>query len=88
MPSRRFGEAVGEAMRSRLADVRAARNVAELPLWVPDEAGSGRFSLPLGASHSLIFESNHASDREAEAGSRIYWDRVARVKLLEVKSNG
>lgn len=87
-PVHLYGKAIGDAIRARIADVLAARNVAELPLWSAISGQPTRFALPAGDGCSLIFESNHTSDREALLGTTINWRRVTGVQLLEVRCNG
>jgi len=88
LPARKYGRAVGAAFHARLADVWAARNVAELPLWetVPD--APDRFLVPVAEDCVLIFESNHAIYREAATAATVNWQQITRVKLLEVRFNG
>jgi hypothetical protein len=89
LASRKFGNAVGDALRARLADAWAARNVEELPLWFTTTEGeAARFFLPIAEGFVAVFESNHAVDREAKAGTPIHWRQVTRIKLLEVKFDG
>ena len=76
------------AFHARLADIWAARCVAELPLWVAESHTSDRFTVPVVEDYVLVFESNHTADREAETRTAINWQRVTRVKLLEVRLNG
>ena len=53
------------------------------------EAGApDRFLVPVAEGYVLVFESNHAVDREASTGRAINWRQVTRVKLLEVRFNG
>ena len=88
LPAHKYGPSVAAAFHARLADVWAARNVAELPLWATEPGESDRFTVPVGEDHVLVFESNHAIDREAIAGMAVNWRQVTRVKLLEVRFNG
>lgn len=87
-PARLYGKATGDAIRARIADILAARNVAELPLWSPVDGARGRFALPVDEGCSLIFDSNHPSDRDADVAVAVNWHRVTRVQLLEVMFNG
>ena len=87
LPAHKYGEALGAAFNARLADVWAASNVAELPLWDVVPGTPGRFMVPVADGRVLVFESNHARDREAGKGAAVNWRRVTRVKLLEVKSS-
>lgn len=83
--SRMYGKDVAEALHARLADLSAARNVAELPLWSPADEKANRFTVPVSQGTELILESNHAVDRTAKAS--VAWEKVSRVQLLEVKQN-
>ena len=85
LPAHKYGEAIGAAFHARLADVWAASNVAELPLWEAVPGTPDRFIVPVAEGFVLVFESNHAVDREARQGTAVNWGNVARVKLLEVK---
>jgi hypothetical protein len=87
-PLRKFGKAVGEAFHARLADVWAARNVTELPLWIPVHERPETFLVPLTDNLVMVFESNHPADREKKPTTKINWQRVTRVQLLEVRVNG
>jgi hypothetical protein len=88
LPAHKYGRAVGAAFHARLADVWAARTVAELPLWetVPDILD--RFLVPVAEGCVLVFEANHAVYREAGTTTAVNWRQVIRVKLLEVRFNG
>lgn len=88
LAARKYGRAIGAAFHARLADVWAARNVAELPLWdaVPDTPD--RFLVSVVDGCVLVFESNHAVYREAATATAVNWRQITRVKLLEVKFNG
>ncbi len=88
LPAHKYGKAVASAFHARLADVWVARNVLELPLWesLPDETEI--FYVPVVEGYVLVFESNHAVDRQADSGKVPNWGQVTRVKLLEVKFIG
>jgi hypothetical protein len=88
IPCRKYGHTTGDALKACLADVIAAKNAAELPLLVPDETISNRFRLYAGPGCCLLFESNHADDREVPVGKKVKWEKVTRVQLLEVICNG
>jgi hypothetical protein len=80
-----YGQDVAEALHARLADLWAARNVAELPLWLPANEKANRFTVPVSQGTELVLESNHAADRTEKAS--IHWEKVSRVQLLEVKQS-
>ena len=88
LSAQKYGKAVGQAFHARLADVWAARKVTELPIWMSNTGTPNRFLIPLGEGYELIFESNHATDRDARSGKAINWALVTRVQLLEVKFHG
>jgi hypothetical protein len=87
-PARKYGVAVGAAFHARLADIWAARNVAELPLWEAAPDRPDRFLVPLLEGWVLVFESNHGVHREATGEADVDWRQVTRAKLLEVRFNG
>lgn len=88
LPAQKYGDAVGQALHARLADVWAARKVTELPIWRPSAGSPNQFLIPLVDGYQLLFESNHATDREASSEKAINWALVTRVKCLEVIFNG
>jgi hypothetical protein len=87
LPAHKYGEAVGAAFHARLADVWAAHNVAELPLWEVVSNTSDKFLVPVVEGYVLVFESNHVADRESGTDGPVNWRQVTRVKLLEVRLN-
>ena len=62
LPAHKYGRAVGAALHARLADVWAARNVMELPLWEVIPGTLEKFLVPVAEGCVLVFESNHALD--------------------------
>ena len=88
LPAHKYGMAFGVAFHARLADVWAARRVTELPIWGSHADAPNRFLIRLVDGYELLFESNHANDREANSEKSVNWALVTRVKLLEVTSNG
>ena len=88
LPAHKYGRAVGAAFHARLADVWAARNVTELPLWQPIAGTLERFQVPVAEGCVLVFESNHASDRETSSRTQVNWRLVTRVQLIEVRFDG
>ncbi len=87
LPSRKYGKAVGEAMKARLADVWAARNVTDIPMWSAFHEKHGFFQIPLTQGNSLLFEAGHASDVQYGSSRAIDWSKVTRAKLVEVVCN-
>jgi len=46
-----------------------------------------RFSISLGSSKYVAFESNHLRDRQAPVHQRTNWQGVSRIKMIEVIAN-
>jgi hypothetical protein len=87
LASRKLGPAAAAALHTHLADIMAARNVAELPLgFVISGHAPSRFSLPLADGLVAVFESNHVQDRERGSDFEVKWHRVSRIKFLEIGS--
>jgi hypothetical protein len=86
--SRKLGDAVALALHSRLADLAAAKDLAELPLgFKPLDDFPKRFSISLGAAGYVVFESNHLRDRQAPAYKPVSWQGVSRIKMIDVVRN-
>jgi hypothetical protein len=85
LATNRFGPRVAVALHAHLADLAAARNVAELP--IPPNFSTqirSRFSLRLADGFVVVFESNHAREREDTGKAPTEWHKVNRAKLVEV----
>ncbi len=81
-----LGEAVGKALRHRLADMIAATSVSDLVAGRPREhAGnpSGQMAVDLCDNYCIVFKANHTKNPVTETGSTD-WKRVSRIKILRI----
>ena len=80
-----YGEAVGRAIHSRLADLRAAESALKYVEWgfgAFDETVDDRIVIPIDNEYRMVVEAYrpHADDSEA-----LDWMQVTRVKILEIE---
>lgn len=82
----KFGEAVAEALKHRLADMSAATSVSDLVAGRPREVPgnpSGQMALGLCNNHYIVFTANHTKNPRTETGG-LDWKRVSRIKILRI----
>lgn len=82
-----LGKAAADALRTRLAQLRAASTVADLVAGRPMEIASNphaRMALQLGATGRLVFSCNH-NDVPVDQDGRVAWKQVSRVKIVSVE---
>jgi hypothetical protein len=85
---RKLGDLVAVTFHARLADLSAAKSPVELPLGFDLlKDFPKRFSVSLGTSGCVTFESNHLRDREAPAHQSTKWQGVNRIKMIEIVVN-
>ena len=77
-----LGNNVARLLRARLADLRSANGLFDLPTGNPRVEG-GNYLLDLGTSATLRWEPYGKSARPAENGD-LDWDRVNRLKLVRI----
>jgi hypothetical protein len=82
---RRLGLASAEALRHRLADLRAASSIYDLvpqtPFPVDD---SGGMALDVTQGVRVVFCANHRKPPLGEDG-KIDWSRVSRLKIIKIE---
>jgi len=80
-----LGAETGEVFRARLADMRAAETVEDLPVGQPSIEGEmGQdLRLSLGGRAHLIVRANH-THLPLDSVQRIDWTRVAYIRVIEV----
>lgn len=87
---RRLGPTGGTALRSRLADLRAASNVAELLALAGTRARQGaakdQLMIDLVDDAVLLFGPNHMKTPRTTSRD-VDWSQVSRVKILRVGRN-
>lgn len=80
-----YGSEVAATIRARVADLRAAVRISDVPVGrpveIPEEPGT--MSLSLRDGLRLVFRSNH--NRTPETAGRVDWSRVTRIQLLRIE---
>lgn len=80
-----MGADVSENLRHRLADLRSATNVEELPFDKPFAVDdSGRFALALPRGVRIVFTPGHTNTPKTGSGD-VDWLRVSRIKILQIE---
>lgn len=83
---RELGKETADALIGRLADIRAARSIAELvagnPRFLP-EASTPTVIIDLTPGYQLSFCANHTKNPVTERGE-LDWTRVGRIKILGI----
>jgi hypothetical protein len=82
----KFGEAVGEAIARRLADLRAAETIRDLVVGAPREVLSGKramLCIDLAGESSLLLRANHLKPPRNASGA-ISWAEVTRLKIMSI----
>jgi hypothetical protein len=78
-----LGAKVAEQLKRRLADLRAASSIDELPVAKPRKvAGTCVFELPEG--YRLIVAPNHPKNPLLSSGA-VDWAEVTRTKVLSIE---
>ena len=85
-----LGEAVAAVLRSRLADLGAAGNLADLPIGPrapgePDDSGVSVIDLTEG--FCIVLGANHQRNPTDPKGA-IDWPRVRRLLVLDIRRDG
>lgn len=79
--TQKFGAKAATMLKHRLADLRAAASIGDLPPGLISTKGAqGAVDLPKGLQ--LIFVSNHPDASNKKAA--IDWPRVRRIKILKL----
>lgn len=82
-----FGEKVAEALKHRLADLRAAPSLVDIPAGHPrplEETGE-KFAVLLREGWRMVFRANHPKRRRQESGN-IDWSNVSRIKICRIEN--
>jgi plasmid maintenance system killer protein len=85
MLTKRFGKRVGQKIKRRLADLRAATSIEDLPLGNPRQLPGKlqpTMALDLCDGFSLTFRSNHV--RRGTPTGRGDWSEVSRIKIMTI----
>ena len=80
---RELGTKVAEELKRRLADLRAAASVGDLPVAKPRKM-SETCVFDLADGYKLSFSPNHSNNPLLKSG-KIDWAKVARIKILSIE---
>ena len=84
-----FGAKAAEALHGRLADLRAAVSLEDLPVARPRllrDDDPSVMVMEFSPGHQLIFRVNHPRPPKTKSGS-VDWTNVSRIKLLAIQRN-
>jgi len=82
---RRLGSERAEALRHRLADLRAASCIQDLLLQQPSAIDDlGRMALEVVESVRIVFCPNHRRV-PLDGDGKIDWSRVSRLKIIDIE---
>lgn len=83
----RFGAATANLLHARLADLRAARTIVDLPAGRPDLTGDLQDSLTiqLGDAAVLLATPGHPTIPRDERGL-VDWTRVLRLRVVRIEA--
>lgn len=80
----KLGARIAAVLKDRLADLRAAATIEDLPLGKPRKI-SGGYVLDLTKDARLVISPNHPTNPLLPSGA-IDWSKVTRVKILEIET--
>jgi len=78
-----YGAAVAKRLRSRIADLRAAENVAELVAGNARVHDHDSYIVDIYKDWRLIFKANH-SVSPLSTNKQIDWTRVTRIQVTQI----
>jgi hypothetical protein len=86
---RELGPNAAEALKHRLADMRAAISTLDLVVGSPRflEGTNEHMVIDLCSGYRVVFCANHPDNPVTETG-KLDWPRISRVKILRIDSNG
>jgi plasmid maintenance system killer protein len=78
-----FGVVVARQLRSRIADLRAADNVAEVVTGNARAHDRDQYIVDICKKWHLLFKANHSSNPLGDH-HRIDWKRVTRIRITHI----
>lgn len=84
-----LGPRIADALKHRLADIRAAKAPKDLVAGRPralGDTGTEYMTLELCEGWRIVLGANHPSNPMLESG-RLDWSKVSRVKILRIESD-
>jgi hypothetical protein len=84
-----LGEDTANALRRRIADLRAASSVEDLLVGRPrfnSDDGEEHLILDLGSAHTITVAANHVKNPVTASGN-LDWSKISRVKIVKIEGN-
>jgi hypothetical protein len=84
-----LGAAAAEALKHRLADMRAASSINDVLVGQPklvDGKGGEEIVLELSDQHRVFFSANHVKNPMNDSNF-VDWTKVTRIKILRIVKN-
>jgi len=82
---RKFGPCIANALKRRIADLRAAPSVKDLPVGKPNQ-GSGTYVFDLDEGLVLRIIPNHIENPKFPTGD-VNWAKVTHIKISAIEGN-
>ncbi len=80
---------MAKKLRARLADLREAETITDIPAGQPREIEGGRFgyyAVKLADGFRLVLSANH-NEMPLLANGKIDWSKVSRVKIRKIEKS-
>lgn len=84
-----FGKDLSQALKRRLADIRAATSISDLVVGTPSPLSNGdrdKMCIELSPWTHLVFCANHRKNPCTDGGE-IDWKKVTRIKIMAIGEN-
>ena len=81
-----LGAEIAEALRGRLADLRAATSMGDLIVGNPhtvEFGGMNNLVIDLCQGHQIVLKANHPENPVTDSG-RLEWAKVSRIKVTHI----
>jgi hypothetical protein len=82
-----YGFSVAKQLRARLADLREAETVLELPAGKPREIPAqphNNYAVTLAQGYRLVMRANHSNIPVLDNG-KVDWAKVSRVMIMRIE---
>ena len=83
-----MGENIAEALKHRLADLRAATSIKDLIAGKPRTLGVGHLNclvIDLCDGSRMVLKANHPENPLTDSGD-LHWEKVSRIKVMYIGS--
>lgn len=80
----RYDATVAKKLKSRLADLRAAETVFEIPSGSPTPIGEIGYTVNLCDGYKIFFQANHVKNPELANGG-LNWSKIKRIRIEKIE---